>query len=78
MTGVGPEKSFPVMRERVAISEISRYECQCNIRVAKSLPYGRLFFKQYVILAGSLLSSALNLFLHAFLSRPGKMNEISS
>jgi hypothetical protein len=77
MTGTGPEKSFPVILANVwmsaGVSAILREKWD-RIRA----PYGTRFLRQWSILAGSLLSSALNLFLQAFLSLPGRMYEISS
>ena len=76
ISGVGPEKSLPVMRDNVAISDVrstSSYKGR-----PKSVPYGVRLLRQYVMRAGFFLSSVLNLFLHAFLSRPGSTYDISS
>ncbi len=79
ISGVGPEKSFPVKRVRVAISvyHVSFHIKQLCMK-RSCVPYGMRFFRQYVIRAGSLLSSALNLFLQALRSRPGRTYEMSS
>ena len=78
ISGVGPEKSLPVMRDNVAISDVRSCSTSSHEVRSKSVPYGVRLLRQYVMRAGFFLSSVLNLFLHAFLSRPGSTYDISS
>ena len=70
ISGTGPEKSLPVMRERVFISTFDKFPAV--ISPVRHLPTGFVLFNAKLMRAGFFLSSDLNLFLHALRSRPGR------